>query len=136
MPNIFGLKLIPVLVASIAFYLVGYLWYGVLFTNIWMEAAGLTADDVGGGFDIWMVGGFLITILQVIGIGLVLRWRSVSGIGPAVQTALIIWVLFALPFAHYGYLYNPAHNASLLMVDATHLLVGWVVSAVIMDMMK
>ncbi len=136
MPNIFGLKLIPVLLASIAFYAIGYVWYDVLFKDLWMAAAGVTAADFEGVNPIWMIGGFVITLLQVIGIGLVLRWRGVSGAIPAVQTGLIIWALFALPFVHYAYIYTPTHDSTLLMIDASHMLVGWVVSAVILDVMK
>ncbi len=134
MPNIFGLKLVPVLVATLVFWLLGYLWYGVVFMDAWMAGHGLTDD--GGTFDIYMIGGILTTLLQVIGIGLFLKWRSAGDIGVAVKTALTMWVLIALPLIMYAYLYLPAHNSTLLMIDAAHLLVGWVLSAVILTVMK
>ena len=102
-----------------------------------MSASEVTeADYEGQSQGIWMFGGFVITILQVIGIGLVLKWKGSTSIGDAVKTALVIWLLFALPFAHYAYLYMPNHEAGLLMIDASHLLVGWVISAVILAVMK
>ena len=134
MPNIFGLKLVPVLVATLVFWVLGFVWYGVVFKETWMAGHRLTED--GGGFDIYMVGGILTTFVQVVGIGLVLKWRSIAGPGPAGQTAATLWLVFALPIIMYAYLYLPAHNSTLLMIDASHLLVGWVVSAVIKAVMK
>lgn len=136
MPSLFGLKLVPVLLASIAFYFVGFLWYGVIFQQAWLAAEGITEADTQEGAAIWMAGGFLITIMQVIGIGLVLKWKGVAGLAGAVQTALLLWLFLALPFTMYAYLYNPAHNSTLLMIDASHLLVGWLAAAAVLGAMK
>lgn len=138
MPKILGLNLLGVLAGSVAFYLVGWLWYGVIFMDAWMAAMGVTEADMeaGGNQAIWMIGGFIITVLQVIGIGLVLKWKGVASLSDAVKTALVLWFFIALPFAHYGYLYGVAHSQTLLVVDATHLLAGWVVSAVALSLIK
>ncbi|MFQ5564253.1 MAG: DUF1761 domain-containing protein [Parvularculaceae bacterium] len=136
MPKLFGLNILGVLIAAIAFYLVGYLWYGVVFAETWMNAAGLSEADFEGESPIWMIGGFVITVFQVVGLGLVMKWKGAATLGEAVQTALILWVVFALPFSHYAYLYTPAHDSTMLMIDASHLLVGWVVSAAILSMVK
>ncbi len=131
----FGLKPIPVVLATLVFWVLGYVWYGVVFMDAWMAGQGIPADQA-GSFDIYMVGGILITLLQVVGLAFVLSWRNVSGISDAVKTALTLWFLLALPIIMYAYLYLPAHNSTLLMIDASHLLVGWLVSAVILTVMK
>ncbi len=136
MPKILGLNLVAVLVASVAFFLIGYLWYGVIFQEAWMAAAGISAADAEGDSPIYMAGGFLITVMQVFGIGLVLGWKGVADPVGAAKTALLLWLFFALPFTLYGYLYTPAHNSTLLMIDASHLLVGWVVSALVLRLIK
>lgn len=131
-------KLNPVgiLVASVLFYLVGFLWYGVLFMEAWMAANGLVADDAAGQSPIYMLGGFLITVMQVVGLAIILKWRGVTGIADAVKAALLLWALLALPFTMYAYLYVPAHDATLLMIDASHLLVGWTVAAAALAQFK
>lgn len=136
MPKIFGLNLIAVLVASVLFYLVGYIWYEFLFKEAWMAASGVTAADAEGDDPIYMAGGFLITVMQVIGIGMVLGWKGAADLVGAIKTALILWLLFALPFTMYPYLYTPDHNSTMLMIDASHLLVGWVVSAAVLRLIK
>lgn len=138
MPKVAGLSLVAVAAASIAFYLVGFAWYGLLFSEAWMAAQGVTAEqaqqDPNG--PIWMVGGFLITILQVLGIGLAIKWRGAASLPGAVTTAIVLWLLLALPFTLYAYLYLPAHNATLLMIDASHLLVGWTLAAAVLALLK
>lgn len=129
-------KLNPVgiALASIAFFFIGFLWYGVIFMDGWMAGHGLTEDD--GGSPIWMVGGVVITVMQVIGLALILKWKGAAGLGDAATTAALLWALLALPFTLYAYLYLPAHNSTLLMIDASHLLVGWVVAAAILSRFK
>lgn len=136
MPKLFGLNLLAVLVASVAFFFVGFLWYGVLFTKAWLAAYGITPDPEAGESPIWMVGGFVITIVEAFGIGLVLKWKGAVSLGGAVATAIALWFCFALPLLMYNYLYLPGHNATILMIDASHLLVGWVVSAAVLSLMK
>ncbi len=135
MPKIFGLNLVGVLVAAVAFFMVGWVWYGMLFSEAYMAANGMTEADAGMS-PAWMASGFVITLLQVIGIGLVLKWKGASGLVDAAKTAVIIWFFFALPFATYAYIYSVAHDSTLLLIDAGHLLVGWVVSAAALALIK
>ncbi len=136
MPKLMGLNLIPVLAASVAFFVVGFLWYGLIFSDAWMAAEGVTKAAAESESKAWMALGFVITILQVIGIGLVLKWRNITSLTPALSTAFLLWVAFALAIVLYAFTYLPAHNSTLLMIDASHLLVGWLVSAGVLALMK
>ena len=136
MPKILGLNMLGVLVASLAFFFVGFLWYGLIFSDAWMAAEGLPPEAADAESPVWMAGGFIITILQVIGLGLVMKWKGDASPMEGATTAAVLWFFFALPFAHYAYLYNPAHNVTLLMIDGSHLLVGWIVSAVVLRLIK
>lgn len=136
MPKILGLNLVAVIAASVLFYLVGFLWYGVIFQEAWAAASGITTAEANASSPIYMVGGFLITVLQVIGIGLVLKWKGDATPMAAATTAAVLWFFIALPFTMYAYLYTPAHDSTLLMIDASHLLVGWVLSAAVLRLIK
>ncbi|MEQ8934389.1 MAG: DUF1761 domain-containing protein [Amphiplicatus sp.] len=137
MPKLFGLNSVAVLAASVAFFIVGFLWYGVIFADAWMAEMGIAKDQANAdNSPIWMIGGFVITVMQVIGIGVVLKWKGATTLGDAVKTALLLWFLFALPFSLYGYFYSVAHSSTLLMIDASHLLVGWAVSAAVLSLFK
>ncbi|MEQ8176881.1 MAG: DUF1761 domain-containing protein [Amphiplicatus sp.] len=137
MPKLFGLNSVAVLAASVAFFIVGFLWYGLLFADAWMAASGITKEMAEADQNpSWMIGGFVITIMQVIGIGLVLKWKGATSLNAAAMTALLLWFVFALPFCLYAYFYSVAHSTTLLMIDASHLLVGWVVSAIVLSFFK
>ncbi len=129
-------KLNPVgiAVASIAFFLIGFLWYGILFAEAWMTAEGLTEEDAGD--PVSMLGGFLITVMQVLGLAIVLKWKGVEGTADAASAAAFLWAVLALPLALYDFVYLPAHDLKLLMIDAGHLLIGWVVSAAVLSRFK
>ena len=130
------LNLVGVIIASLAFYFIGFLWYGLFFSDAWMEAHGVTAEDAKGESPMWMAAGFLITVVQVIGLATVLKWKGAASPMAAATTAATLWLFFALPFSLYNYIYLPSHGAILLQVDASHLLVGWVVSAIVLSLFK
>lgn len=131
-------KLNPVgiAVASIAFFFVGFLWYGVIFSDAWMAAEGLSPEAADSESPVYMALGFVITVMQVVGLALVLKWKGAVGPVAAASAAALLWALFALPFTLYGFAYTPGHNTTLLMIDASHLLVGWVVAAVVLSLFK
>lgn len=132
----FGLKPIPVVVATIAFYFIGFLWYGILFADAWMANWRFTEAELQSSSPAWMGLGIVISLLSVIGIGKVLQWTNAASIGDAVQRVLIIWVAFGLTMAMYTLAYTPMHSLPLFMIDATHSLIGWVLAAVILTIMK
>lgn len=127
---------VSVLVASIAFYFIGFLWYGLIFSDAWMGAHGVTAEDAKGESPVWMAAGFVITVVEVVGIATVLKWKGAASTVDAAIAAAMLWAFFALPFSLYNYIYLPSHGSTLLMVDASHLLVGWVVAAVVLSLFK
>ncbi|MEZ5920381.1 MAG: DUF1761 domain-containing protein [Parvularculaceae bacterium] len=130
------LNWIAVAAASVAFFLVGFIWYGVLFEDAWMAAKGIPAEPEDAGNPSWMLVGFIITVMQVVGLAMALKWKGAAGPAAAATTAATLWALFALPFTLYGYIYSLDHNSTLLMIDASHLLVGWIVSAIVLSLFK
>ncbi|OFX05596.1 MAG: hypothetical protein A3E78_05975 [Alphaproteobacteria bacterium RIFCSPHIGHO2_12_FULL_63_12] len=123
-------------VASIAFYFVGFLWYGLIFSDAWMAAEGVTQEAADAESPAWMALGAVITVMQVVGLAIVLKWKGAIGAADAVKAAALLWALFALPFTLYGFAYTPGHDATLLMLDASHLLVGWIVAAVTLSLFR
>ena len=127
---------IGVVLATLAFWVIGAIWYGVLFSDIWMAENRVIEADFEGQSPMWMMLGILISLLAVIGIGKVMAWRGVTDIGGAVMTAISLWVFFAVSFVMYDLAYLPAHSTTMFFVDIGHLLVGWVVSAAVLSFFK
>jgi hypothetical protein len=137
MPKLFGLSLIGVIVASVVFFAIGAAWYGYIFADKWMAEMGITKEAAEAANNpMYMVFGFVFTVFQVVGIGLAMKWRNAMNLNGGVVTAILLWVCFALPFCAYGYLYSIQHSQTLFLIDASHLLLGWVASAVTLALVK
>ncbi len=133
MPKIHGTNILGILAAAIGFYVVGFLWYGVIFMEKWMTLQGLPMD---GEMQVMpMVWGFIITVVQVIGINYILHQSGAKVLSTCAKIAAIIGLLLAVPFASYASIYAGA-PLELFMIDASHLLVGYIVAGVILSFFR
>lgn len=139
MPKIFGTNLLGILAATVAFYIVGMLIYGILFSEQWMhlndvtvEAAKARGESMGIMMYVW---GFLITLMQVLGISYVLHQSSASRPLTCAKIAAILAVLIALPIMLYGWLYL-GKNLHAIGFDLMHILIGNVVVGVVMSFFR
>jgi len=138
MPRVFGLNLIAVLVSGVAFWLIGYVFYGVVFMDAWREAWGFVEADLEAmesGAAIGMVIGFLISIFTAFMIGFALKFFKADAMMDALKMAGFLWVGFALPTMAYDIVYA-GQPIILLMIDGAHLLVGYLAIAAIQRAFK
>lgn len=99
----------------------------------WMTLQGLPMD---GDMKVMpMVWGFIITVIQVIGINYVLHQSSASQLSTCAKIAAILGLLLAVPFTAYASIYAGA-PLELFMIDASHMLVGFVVAAIILSFFR
>ena len=137
MPRILGLNIIAVIVATLAFYMLGALWYGALFSDLWVGLWGFTeaqlaAAETSAGPA--MALGFLITLATVVFIGLALKALRADGMGPAIKWAVFLWAGFALTTMAYDIAYA-MQPVLLLVLDGAHLLIGFVLTAILLTVM-
>ncbi|MBL4871232.1 MAG: DUF1761 domain-containing protein [Robiginitomaculum sp.] len=139
MPKIFGTSLAGILVATIVFYLLGFLWYGVLFSDQWMVANGIAeeaakahADKMGA---MMYVAGIIITLMQVLGLAYILHHASASVLMTCVKICAIIAVLIALPLMMYAHIYEGrSHQA--VGLDFAHVLIGYALVGAILSFFR
>jgi hypothetical protein len=151
MPRIAGVNLLGVLLAGIAVFFIGFIFYGLLFTETWANGLGmymsadgkeisyLTADGVttlaaGAGEPIWMIGGFVISLVIAYGIGWHMKQKNISKLPSAVLMALWISLLFGVPLMAYTLVYSPWHDVGAFLVNAGHTVVTFVVAAAVMSL--
>lgn len=139
MPKIFGTSLLGILAATIVFYMVGFLIYGILFSEQWMAFAGMTEaealarnEQLGPMMYVW---GLVITLMQVLGLSYVLQQSSASTLPTCAKIAAIMAALFALPVMAYSWLYEGS-SANLLGMDFMHLLIGYVLAGIVMSFFR
>lgn len=118
-----------VLTAAIAIYAIGFLIYGALFSKVWMGLTGYTQDQLKPHR--WkMAVSPVMPILSAIGLALVLKWARVDNLAMGVLIAAQVWFFLILPTRLYSYVYSP-EKFGLLVMDALHLLLGFLVAGAI-----
>ncbi|MBD2842745.1 DUF1761 domain-containing protein [Erythrobacter rubeus] len=113
----------PVLAGAAAFFVVGALWYGVIFGKAWQKAAGISDEQVQSG-NMFLI--FGLTFLFEMLIAMVL-WHLLARTNPAPHVIMMMAVGFAvgvmIPAIGINYLYL-RKTFTHFLIDAGHFLVG------------
>lgn len=131
MPRIFGLNLLGWIVTSVAFFLLGFLWYAVLFGSQMMELMNYDENTTGAfGQSMGMVLGFVNVVIVSLGIGLLLKWLNVSKMGTAIKYGLIAAVCFSITTEAYAWIYGDM-PLQMAVIDGAYNLIGYALVAAI-----
>jgi len=113
----------PVLAGTFAFFIVGALWYGVIFARPWQRAAGLTNRQLQAG-NMGLIFGLAFLFEMLIAMVL---WHLLARTDPKPFVVMMMAVGFALgvmiPAIGVNYLFLRKPLA-LFLIDAGHFLVG------------
>ena len=121
--------IVPVLVAAIAMFGIGFLIYGLLFEDLWVRLSGLSAAEAEAGMGrMWLSP--VMPLLLAVGLSTVYRWTNVHRLGQALHVSVWLWLCFVFPVLLYGFAYSREHPGLLLM-DAIHLLLNLLVGGAI-----
>ncbi len=136
MPKIFNVNVLGILAAAVAMFIVGFIFYGLLFSQIWQDARAIELADLEGQSPAWMAGGFLLELIVACGLAWVLKLRSANGLMQAVTTGVTLWLLIGLPLTAYEFIYGPVHSIPGFLVDAGHRLVTFGVGAAVLSFFR
>ena len=115
-----------VIVATVAAFFIGFLWYGLIFEATWLELTGQSKSEDMSVLP--MAWGLAQTFVTMLGLGWLIGRDSTVLNG--LKTGLIAAVCFALMTSAYGFIYETA-PAGLLPIDWSHLLVIYAVGGAI-----
>ena len=124
MPKIFGTNVLIILLAAFLFFMFGWLWYGILFSETWMALTGITAEVAEQSMAQSMLFGCLIALLQATGLAGIMSMASEGGLAKGLRVGFLSWLFFALPISAYSWNYEGT-PLLLLEIDAGHLLIGY-----------
>ena len=107
---------------------------------MWMEISGVTKESIDATMGPATVIGILISVLQVIGLAWILKLVNGYTIGTGAKIGVMTWFFFALPFVCYAWIYGAnalsANANTMLMIDASHLLVAYVAAGATLGLMR
>ena len=96
MPDLGAIDWLGVLVAVVAAQVLGFLWYGPLFSKQWMAALGTTQEEIqqeGPGIAIAV--GVVASILNAVGIAIILTMSDTPDLVSGIKIGLLTSVGFA-----------------------------------------
>ncbi|KPP88916.1 DUF1761 domain-containing protein [Erythrobacter sp. HL-111] len=113
----------PVLAGTAAFFVVGAIWYGVLFGKAWQRAAGLS-DEALRGRNMALIFGLVFLFEMLVAMVL---WHLLARTNPAPHVVMMMALGFAvgvmIPAVGINYLFQ-RRSGLLFAIDAGHFLVG------------
>lgn len=134
MPKIFNTSWLAVLLATIAFYMVGFMWYGFLFQDVWLAASGMTLAETESMSEaqgpMMFVWGLLITLAQALGLLWVINLAGAKRFPKCLEIAFWLFFMIAAPLLTYACLYG-GYSLTGILVDFGHILIGWLIMAAI-----
>lgn len=125
---------LAVLVAAIAYFMLGALWYSkALFGGKWAAAVGMNMNDPekGKGMGKMMTGTFLLIIVTCIGIALLVNRIDLLSLTSALKLGLITGICFATTAVSISFIYESRPTA-LYFIDCGYHLAGHLIAAIIL----
>lgn len=137
MPRIFGLNLIAVIVAGLAFWMVGALFYGALFADLWVGLWSFGPADearMESSMGKTMALGLVLAIVFAGFLGFALKALKADGLVSAIKWSLFLWAGFVVTTMSYDMIYA-LQPVMLLVLDGAHTLTGFIVMAALLTVL-
>ncbi len=126
-----------IVVSAIVFFLIGWLWYGMLFTSAWMTAMGKATGDMtqGGaaGYEYGLT--FVMAFLLAYGLARILSWRGDLNPGRGALIGLSMGLLIFGTMTAMDYTYE-MRGSTLAIINVGYVVVGMAVMGVILGAWK
>jgi len=136
MPQIFNTKLWIILLATIVFFMVGWLWYGYLFMEKWMTLEGIPLEqNAGGPPPVQIFGGFIISLLQALGLAGIISLTGKYSVISGLKIGALAWLFFAVPIMAYRWNYAEGPT-ELFQIDIAYLLVGYLTIGLVYGLLR
>ena len=154
MPKLASVNLLGVLLAAVALYFVGFIWYGVVFSDVWLEdlmtTRNLITPEAYGELDaagrqaafqaaypnaspgLSMGLGFVISLVTAFGLGFALKKMGAKGVAGYIGYAIVLWLVFAVTSLAYDHVYGLKPMIG-FWIDSSHLLVGFSAAAAVLS---
>lgn len=125
---------LAVLVAAIAYFMLGAIWYSkALFGAKWAALVGINMNDPdkGKGMAKMMTGTFVLILIACIGLALLVNRLDLTLLVSAFKLALITGICFATTAVSISFIYESRPTA-LYFIDCGYHLVGHIAAAIIL----
>ena len=126
---------LAVLVAAIAYFALGAIWYSFLFRDAWIKSSGVNMNDPSAktGVAGIMITSFITVVITTVGLALFIARIGSAGWITGLKVGLIAGICFCAMAISNSYLYEK-RPATLHMVNSFYNIVGCVIAAIILSL--
>ncbi|MBO0748940.1 MAG: DUF1761 domain-containing protein [Porphyrobacter sp.] len=116
---------LAVVLGTVAFFVVGALWYGVLFGKVWQREVGLSNEQLKSGANMPLIFGlcFLLEFIVVLTLGHMFAFLGSVPDHAKMMIAIGFGLAIMTPATGINYLYQ-RKSLKLFLIDAGHFVVG------------
>jgi Protein of unknown function (DUF1761) len=96
-----------VVVAAIAYWILGAIWYGVLFSKPWMALEHITIEQAQSMSPVVpYIVAFLLELLVAYSVAQLCIWRNANTAGRGASVGVLIWIGFVGPISFMNYMFE------------------------------
>jgi Protein of unknown function (DUF1761) len=96
-----------VFIAAIAYWLLGAVWYGVLFSKPWMALEKMTIEQAQSMNPVLpYVITFVLNLLIAYALAQICIWRNANTLGRGASVGVLLWIGFVGPITFTTYMYE------------------------------
>jgi hypothetical protein len=133
------LNYLAVVVAAVVAFIIGMLWYSVLFRRQWMAAQGYTPEKIAaakqGGMGGKYAATFVATLVTAAVLGVLISRMGIASTLGGVKLGVIAWLGFAAPIGFTANLFSEKPRTA-WYIDTAHQLVYLVVMGIILTVWR
>ena len=113
-----------VLVSAIAYWLLGAVWYAVLFGKLWMKLEGIPVEKLQSANPVVpYIITFLLNLLIAYVLSQLCLWRNATTAARGAALGILLWIGFVGPITYSTYMYE-LRPAQLFAINGFYPLVG------------
>jgi Protein of unknown function (DUF1761) len=96
-----------VFIAAIAYWLLGALWFGVLFGKPWMALENISIEEAKTMNPVLpYIVSFVLNLLIAYSLAQICIWRNANTIGRGASVGVLLWIGFVGPITFTAYMYE------------------------------
>ena len=96
-----------VFIAAIAYWLLGAVWYGVLFSKPWMALENISIEQAKSLNPVLpYVITFVLNLLIAYALAQICIWRNANTVGRGASVGVLLWIGFIGPITYTTYMYE------------------------------
>lgn len=116
---------LAVVVAAIAYWILGAVWFGLVFGKPWMALEHITEDQARNMPNPWLpyVISILLNLLIAFVLAQLIAWRSATTAARGAALGIFVWIGFVGPIVYTTYMYEMRPHA-LFAINEFYPLVG------------